>query len=257
MPTLIDILAAASGLLAAPAADGQIAPQFVIESPGWNMIGGPPGVSLPAAPAIYDFQSGTYAAPTDIDTRICHGYWAYFGEGGRFPLTGHPAATSSQTCPLQAGWTMIGNPFLTGAFLPAGTTAFSWNPAENTHDTVTEVPLGGSAWVYSPTPGSVTLQGSPQETPAVVINFDPARTTPHQVHVGDRVEVRVAAVGPTSYSYSFDPAHLTMEESTAMGAEPTQYVWRWRATKAGTTVVNVIHSMGGAIPVRIDILPTS
>src|SRR2546430_17143000 len=115
------------------------------------MVGGPPGTDLAAAAVLYSYVGGSYATPTSTKIGLCQGYWAYFTQVTTIPLLGANVSTS-QPCPLQAGWNVVANPFTVAAQLPAGTTAYQWNPTAGRYDLVTAIPVGVDVCIDSPPP---------------------------------------------------------------------------------------------------------
>jgi hypothetical protein len=128
-----------------------------IYPPGYNQIGGPSGSNFGAAEAVfsYDSTANAYTNVTASSTSLssappaCTGYWAYFAAPAAvtLPATSKPGDTA--TCSLASGWNLVGNPFASAASLPSGTTAYHWNPSASAYDTVGQIPLGGSVWIYN------------------------------------------------------------------------------------------------------------
>jgi hypothetical protein len=134
-----------------------------IYPPGYNMVGGPPGSNFGQAEALftYDPATGTYGAAgsTNISSAAptCVGYWAYFASATTVSLPVTSKAGDTATCSLQEGWNLVGNPFGSAANLPAGVTAYHYNPASQAYDLVTQIPLGGSVFIFEAGPNTVML----------------------------------------------------------------------------------------------------
>ncbi|HZU12742.1 MAG TPA: hypothetical protein VFB58_07870 [Chloroflexota bacterium] len=216
---------------------------------GWNMVGAPPGTDFSSAAALFTYQNGAYVTSSSRTTALCGGYWAYFNANTLVPLATPPTA-ASMTCPLQAGWTMVGNPFDAPATVPAGTTAWYWNPAIGQYQTVSQIPQGGSVWIYSTSGGSVTLAAvpSPPAAQTLIINTQSPLSS-YQTHVGMQVEVLVAPTVPSTvavdsnylqFTGSGITGDITCVNGTASCAPGTYYsYWMYTAARAGTTLITV------------------
>jgi hypothetical protein len=60
-------------------------------------------------------------------------------------------------CPREIRWHLVGNPFAFFASMPAGVTAFHWNPNTGQCDAVQRMAMGESAWMYSATATTVAF----------------------------------------------------------------------------------------------------
>jgi hypothetical protein len=134
----------------------------VIYPPGWNMVGGPPGTDLSSAVLIETYGPSGYQPQTGWTAAGCQGVWAYFpaatpAAGSLYDISGSSRG-SMATCPLRAGWNLIGNPLRSPAQLPEGVTAFWWDADH--YQTLTTIPLGGAVWIESPASGSMVLLGT-------------------------------------------------------------------------------------------------
>lgn len=169
----------------------------VAYSPGWNMVGGPPGTDLSNAQAIEMYAGPDYQVATTKQTALCEGYWAYFATQVSVSLSG-TAVGSQQSCPVQAGWTLVGNPFRVPAGLPAGMTAYAWNPTQDSYATVTSIPVGGAVWIYATSAGSVMLQASQASsaTATFVFGRQGGNIIPYQVTINS--DGAVSASGPVT-----------------------------------------------------------
>jgi hypothetical protein len=235
---------------------------LVQEAAGWNMVGGPPGTSLAGAEAVYAYRSGAYVSPGAPSTNLCEGYWAYFQRPGDQISPARPSAASPQTCPLHAGWTLVGNPFLSVALLPAGLTGFIWDRTTQQYVTVRAIPLGSAVWINSATDASVRLQAVPSSPPALTVS-GPGAPGPYQIHVGETVMLALNTFGPNFYLAEADPRFLSLESYTAMGAEPVKQSWLWLATSPGSATIQLTPPCAltnpacelAIPPIRIDVLP--
>ncbi|MBV9281635.1 MAG: hypothetical protein JOZ41_16265 [Chloroflexi bacterium] len=129
-------------------------------APGWNLVGGPPGTDLSSAEALFVYRTGAYATAGGTATTVCQGYWAYFPAPTVVTLA--PAADATQTCTLQAGWTMVGNPLDQPAALPPSLDAAAWDPISGRYVRPTAIPPGGAIWVYSSGASTLTFQPGKQ-----------------------------------------------------------------------------------------------
>jgi hypothetical protein len=226
------------------------------------MVGGPPGTSLAGAEAVYAYRSGAYVTPGTATTNLCEGYWAYFRRPGAPISPARPPAASPQTCPVRAGWTMVGNPFLSVALLPAGTAGFLWDPTTQQYAAVRAIPLGGAVWINAATDASITLQAAPSSPPALTIG-GPGTPAPYQMHVGQTVLLSVNTFGPNFYLAAADPRFLTLESYTGAGGEPFRQSWVWLATAPGIATIQLTPPCAlttpacdlALPPIRIDVLP--
>src|SRR5579872_5289987 len=123
-------------------ARAQTGGQVVYYPAGWNMVGGPPGTSFANASALDVYNGSGYTAPSGSTVTLCAGMWAYFPKFTAVPFTSMPPLAATITCPLQAGWTLVSNPFINGATLSGGITGYLWDSAEGAYVPVTEIPLG-------------------------------------------------------------------------------------------------------------------
>jgi hypothetical protein len=129
----------------------------LIYTPGWNMVGGPVGGEMAGAEAIYRYSASGYVPAGETVSDACQGYWAYFAIPTPSWVTPEQSQSGSLSvqCSLQTGWNLINNPFRTPAQLPLGTTGYHWNGVA--YDTVPQVPIGGSVWVYVDAASTMTL----------------------------------------------------------------------------------------------------
>ena len=254
---LLSILAvlAASGSAAAARAQ---APAVVANySAGWNMVGGPPGTDFSSSSVLYTYAGGGYLFPITPKAGLCLGYWAFFTSPTTIAL---PTATGpSQSCALQAGWNMVGNPFSGIAQLPPQVTAYHWNPDANKYDIVHAIPPGASVWINAPGATSITLLYLPTVTPAAstLVISDITSPGPYRVHVGDNVELLLPSV--VGFTANAGPAYLHLESAGFSGplsciGEPScalslvNQFWIWRAVAPGVTFISVAPVCIGASP---------
>jgi hypothetical protein len=247
MKRAIAILAAILALSGVRTAQASLSPVSANYVAGWNMAGGPVGTDLSGASILATWTSSSYNVPPSAITQICQGYWAYFVQPASVAL---PAATGpTQTCPLQAGWNLIGNPFSGQALLPSGVTGWYWNPDRGAYDSVTAIPPGGAVWLISDSPSSITLTYAPatSRTPTTV-EIDFLTGNPITIHVGDSIKLNLPAV--TLYRATTDPMFLHLDSAGLSGDlsclnDPScalsllSQFWIWHATTAGITTITV------------------
>jgi hypothetical protein len=183
---------------------------------GWNMVGAPAQTDLSAASYLSTYIAGGYITPSGSRAIACQGYWAYFTNPTNITLQSN-GPTTSQTCILQPGWNMVGNPFAGAAQLPDGVRAYYWNPKRDAYDVVTLIPPGGSVWILSGTASNVVLTFVPVATPppSTVTIEGIAGMGPFNVHVGDSIKIEVPTV--TSLEATADPTYLHLETSGISG----------------------------------------
>jgi hypothetical protein len=129
----------------------------VIYTPGYNMVGAPPGSNFSSVEALfaYDPVSNSYTNATASAANLssappaCTGYWAYFAGPTAVQLPTPSSVTSPASCTLQPGWNLIGNPFSTPAQLPSGTTAYYWNTTSQSYVNQGLIPVGGAVWIFN------------------------------------------------------------------------------------------------------------
>jgi hypothetical protein len=223
---------------------------------GWNMIAGPTGADFSAAGTLYAYTSSGYVPASSSKAVACQGYWAFFTDATTVTFS-DSSGSVSQSCPLQAGWNLIGNPFAGGALLPAGVTAYHWNPDTERYDIVQVIPPGAAVWINVPAAGSILLQIVAETTPASseLTISDLTSPGPYRVHVGDTVKLILAsAIG---YTANANPAYLHLESAGFSGplsciGEPScvlslvNQFWIWRALQPGATVVSVAQVCASA-----------
>ncbi len=253
---------------------------------GWNMAIAPPRVDLSTAEAVYSYDGRTYVLGGVQTASACAAEWAYFPTPTTLQLSN--ALAAAQTCMLQPGWNMVGNPFATPAILPAGTVAYYWNPSVQRYDMVDTIPTGGAVWLNPGAAASITLQPTVQATPsptstevpvstptpsdtpqptiaprqAATVVITPPFQSEYQVHLGDTVELRLS--NPPGYTATADPAFLQPIDSGTTGSNPATLFWHWRAVSAGSTIIVVDPACRQATPpcgaptlaVRIVVLGT-
>lgn len=219
-------------------------------SAGWNMVGGPPGTDFSVASDFYAWGPPDGYVPTPTrKTALCTGYWALFRDPARVALNG-ASVGPTQSCPLYVGWNLIGNPFGGLALLPAGMTAWRWNPIRGAYDTVNSIPTGGSVFIYSDVLSSVTLTYAPDttRTPVTVTVSDINQIGPFTLHVGDSFKLVLPLSTP--HTATADPAYLGLEGAGEIGDMSciegpscaigflNQY-WLWQAIAPGTTSIQI------------------
>jgi hypothetical protein len=130
---------------------------------GWNLVGGPSGISFPQANGpLYTFQANDTNYETIPNTQPIvggQGYWAYFNSPISGTLAGTSAATSTTNVPA-GQFVMIGNPSATQTLTVSGADAVdTFDPVANQYVTTsTTLRPGQGAWVFSFNGGAVTLR---------------------------------------------------------------------------------------------------
>lgn len=243
----------------------------VTYGPNYNMVGGPTGTDFSAADPLYSFNGSSYVTGPGKIAVGCQGYWAYFVNPTlvTLPLSTGPTAA----CPINAGWTMVGNPFSGIAQLPAGMTAFHWNPDENRYDSVSSIPPGGSVWIQSDTAGSVTLTYVPVAAqPAQTYGVGDTTTGPVTMHVGDYLKVVLGLYTPSVVTADSNYLHLdsagisgplTCLGDPTCSLTMTNQFWIYHALAAGTTALTITPQCAQASPpcgvptrvIPVNILP--
>lgn len=225
-------------------------------STGWNMVGGPSGSDFSAARALYIYGPSGYQTASSMQTVLCQGYWADFAEPTSVAL---PASTAGSivSCSLQPGWNLVGNPFTSPAQLPVGTTAYYWDPAGAAYNAVTEIPPGGSVWIYAGSATSVELQPAPPGGSLVITTLNRG---PYQVHVGETVTLVLAG------DFYIATTTSSLLQLVASGQDNQgQSYWTWLATAPGAAFITLAPKClqshppcAIAVPdleIEVDILP--
>lgn len=236
-------------------------------APGWNMVGAPAGTVLPGASSVDAYTANGYVSLPGATTSGCQGYWAYFATSTSIAL---PIATgSTQTCSLQSGWNLLGDPFSDAVALPAGLSGFHWNPATGAYDVVTSISPGMAIWLYSATASSVVVTDVNAPAPTANATATSAATPPtveidglpnggsYTLHVGDTIKL----VLPLNIMYqaTADPAFLHLDSAGESGdlsclgtascaINIANQFWTWSALKAGTTYIVVTPACRFAKP---------
>lgn len=138
---------------------------------GWSMFGLYDVGGYTTSPvARYVYVNGQYYPWSPLPASLprsapCFAGWIFFSAatdavagGYRQDANGNPIST--QDCPLDTGWNMIGDPFPVPALLPGGTVGYHWNPMQAAYEVVNTIPPGSAVWVYSPSTASVLLRAS-------------------------------------------------------------------------------------------------
>lgn len=199
--------------------------------PGWNMVGGPAGTDLSFAGSLYVYGSNGYVTPPSMQAATCQGYWAYLSTSATLSLAGSNGVTT-QTCALQPGWNMIGDPFAGVALLPSGTLAYHWNPQAGAYSQVDAIPAGRSDWIYSSSAASVTLQLPPPPPVSGTLVIHGFNHGPYQVHVGDTVTL-ILTGGP-GFTVNAPPSLLQL---VASGESDEGPFWTWKAIAPGMALI--------------------
>jgi uncharacterized repeat protein (TIGR02543 family) len=122
---------------------------------GWNLIAATPGVTFPSQ--LFAWTGSTYQSATSATA--WQGYWIKATSVSSLTVTG---ATGPHTVNLTTGWNLIGNSMNTSATLtlPAGVSAFVYNPATQGYSSVLTLQPGQGAWVKGTSGQNVVLTGS-------------------------------------------------------------------------------------------------
>lgn len=240
---LVVLFAALS--LAAPA--HAQTPNYGSYPAGWNMVGGPPGTDFSSAAIVWAYSNG-YFNPNTKSIQDCHGFWVYFDSPTTVQMS--PLAIGpAMPCTLLAGWNLVSNPFAGVAPLPAGTMAYHWNPSQQTYDRVTDIPVGGADWIYSPSGGPLFLTyQATSAPPAQTLVVNGVQPGPYTVHVGDSVKLVLPSAVP--YTATADPTYLHLDAAGLSGPmdcvnDPQCNItlvdrfWEWHAVAPGTTTITV------------------
>lgn len=214
----------------------------------WNMAGGPAGTDFSAATAFDAYTPTSYFSPPSQLAVLCQGYWAYFVAPTTVPLPSSDGPT--QSCPLGAGWNLLGNPFSGQALLPPGTAAYYWNPDRGAYDGVTAIPPGGAVWIYAGSPTVITLIYVPAitRTPTTFELDNLFFTGPYTLHVGDSFKLLLPLATP--YDATAEPTYLHLESAgksgdlTCLGGTACAFsfvnqFWIWHAIAPGATTIDV------------------
>lgn len=232
-------------VFAAPQADAQTTAVAGVYAPGWNMVGGPPSTSFAQATERDVYDNGSYTPVPATVTNPCAGMWAYFTDPAVVPL--QTSVGPSATCPLAAGWNLVGNPFSGNAAVPAGTVAYHWNPDTTRYDVVSSIPPGASVWIYAPAASAITLQFAElvqPHVPVLLVNSFPINPGPYTLHVGDALKLLIPLSNP--YDIVADPHFLALEgagETGPMSCTSTCVInlldqfYTYRAVAPGTTTL--------------------
>jgi hypothetical protein len=186
-------------------------------------------MDLSGAEGLFVYQGGGYMPAGGTSTAACTGYWAYFARPASVSLPA--AAATSRDCPLQHGWTLVGNPFDDEATLPAGTAAFAWDPGTQAYMSAAAIPVGQAVWIWSPAGGSIALTSV--AAGGVTVNAPPPPAQPVRLHVGQYLTVLVplGTDGPTFVAHTQVP-HLRFIDGDPVPGTAT-YAYRWQAVSAG------------------------
>lgn len=109
-----------------------------------------------------------------------------------------------------------------------------------------------AGWVNYP----VTFVNMKSPTASIVLT-PPFLATPYTIHVGEVLEVKVLLLGPGEDVADADSAYLRLLSTSAIGAEPVRYDWRWQALKTGNTqiTINRQYPSGLQYVIRLHIVP--
>lgn len=237
MKSRLSVIAVALLLCAGmPSIPAQAQTATVTYAAGWNLVGAPAGTDISSAQAVYAYVQAAYVAPANPTAAICQGYWAYFSVPTRVNLAS-PSSHATQTCPAQAGWNLVGNPYTTVATLPSGAAGFLWNTDAGKYVQTAIIPVGAAVWTYDPSATPVTLQSDTNPSPGNSVVIAPPFSAPYHVHVGDVVEVLLPA--SMNDTVRADPAYLQLIDSGATTSNPPSRFWHFRAVAPGNTLISI------------------
>jgi hypothetical protein len=252
--TTIVVALTLAALAGSGAARAQTTPTTVTYSPGWTMVGAPPGTDLSSLAPLYAWSDTSYFNPPSTTAVLCQGYWSLVAQTTTVTLAAsNPGPT--QDCSLQPGWNLVGNPFTVPALLPVGQIAFAVNPATGGYMQVPAIATGGAVWIYTDHSSSITLQQSPIPRTPMTLTISVVPSGPYTVHVGDVVQLFLSADFPSIASAN--PALLPLDQSgirtiLSCVGEPscafttTQRFWTWHAAAAGTALITVTSGCAAA-----------
>jgi uncharacterized repeat protein (TIGR02543 family) len=122
-------------------------------SAGWNLVAGGPGTAFPAT--LFGWSGTSFVSAAG--PAAWQGYWCKAASQQTVDL--QPVA-GPHTTALAAGWNLVGNPMASAAALtlPAGRTAFVYDPATRSYVSTTALTPGAGAWVKGAAGETVGLQ---------------------------------------------------------------------------------------------------
>jgi hypothetical protein len=164
----------------------------------------------------------------------CQGLFAYFAAPADVALA--PDSGGTQTCQLQPGWNMVGDPFADPAMLPPGIIGFFWDPTADRYVGEGQIPAGGAVWLYTASAQSITLQDAPEGS--LTLAGVPVQQQPVELHVGEYLTLLVHAAGNgPAWVARADAAYLPLLGS---GTLPSgDYFYRWQARASGDTGITL------------------
>lgn len=127
---------------------------------GWNLVSGPEGSHLNGAVGpLFTVQApgaGYTRSPAGSELLGCRGYWAYFAAGG-FLVPASDVGICSTTLAMD-GWSMIGNPSVTGAASVSGA-QLVLAYVGGAYQPVASLAPGQGGWALGTGPVSVSVSG--------------------------------------------------------------------------------------------------
>jgi hypothetical protein len=243
----------AATLAGSGAARAQTAAPSVTYSPGWTMIGGPPGTDFSALAPLYAWASSGYYNPSSNTAVLCQGYWSLVALQTTVTLAASvPGAT--QDCALRQGWNLVGNPFTLPALLPAGLIAYAINKTTGNYMQVPAIEPGGAVWIYTSEASTITLRQAPTPRTPIILTISTVPSGPYTVHVGDVIQLFMPST--PVYTATTDSRLLPLDQSGLVMTldcigEPscafttTQRFWTWHAADTGTASINVVPGCAG------------
>jgi hypothetical protein len=136
------------------------APAPIPLAPGWNLVAGSDGTTLPVDAFLWRPALNSYdVVPAGSPLRAGQGYWAFATSAAQFALASNAAITASVNAPA-GQWVMVGNPTQgTSAVVQGADALFTWDPAAQRYTAATLLQPGQGAWALSYAGGTITLQG--------------------------------------------------------------------------------------------------
>jgi hypothetical protein len=242
----------------------------VTYSTGWTMLGGPPDTDFSSLAPLYAWTSSGYYNPTSTKAAVCQGYWSLVAVQTTVTLAAPPVG-GSQDCPLQAGWNLIGNPFVVPALLPIGVTALTINKSTGNYMQVPAIAPGGAVWIYAGAAATITLQSAATSRTPQILSISLVPSGPYSVHVGDEVQLFMPST--PFYNASADPMLLSLDQTGLVSTlscigEPacafttTRRFWSWHASATGKALINIApvcpdgkQTCGVVASIEVDIQP--
>ncbi|HLZ70095.1 MAG TPA: hypothetical protein VKV26_09340 [Dehalococcoidia bacterium] len=130
---------------------------------GWNIVGGPAGMTFPqAAATLYTLPGGASNYTTISNTTgitAGAGYWAFFGATTTVSISGSSTLPATVSVPANS-FAMIGNPANKAVTVSGADAVYTFDPVANSYSNgnTTTLQPGQGAFVYSAAGATVTMQ---------------------------------------------------------------------------------------------------